>query len=194
MPFGAVKLGIDTHDIPANESANNGGYTPQGNVTGISMTHESGMRHGTNTLLVRTAIHCECRNRRWTEVWLPRSDASYHDIHSGQHLEQSDVLATTRKSIQGWTHWRPLKRLQVGNDTATVGYYRTSLQSGVSVELSATRHAGILQYSFPAGEQHVLVDLSHVSPRSFRKANAHFLSIFHTPLEVTIHSSTWAVR
>ena len=42
LPFGVVKLGIDTHDLPANESANNGGYTPSGNVTGFSLFHESG--------------------------------------------------------------------------------------------------------------------------------------------------------
>lgn len=43
-----------------------------------------------------------------------------------------------------------------------MGYYQTQLQNGVRVEISASRHAGIMQYSFPAGEKHILVDVSHV--------------------------------
>lgn len=41
-PFGVAKVGIDS--TPANWSTAilNGGYTPDGNVTGISMMHESG--------------------------------------------------------------------------------------------------------------------------------------------------------
>lgn len=42
LPFGVVKSGIDTYDTPVNISASNGGYTPQGKVTGISLLHESG--------------------------------------------------------------------------------------------------------------------------------------------------------
>lgn len=53
--------------------------------------------------------------------------------------------------------------MQVGKDIASVGYYKTRLQSGVEAELSASRHAGIMEYSFPKGEKHILVDLSHVS-------------------------------
>lgn len=44
-----------------------------------------------------------------------------------------------------------------------MGYYKTRLASGVEVELSASRHAGIMEYSFPEGDKHILVDLSHVS-------------------------------
>lgn len=43
-----------------------------------------------------------------------------------------------------------------------MGYYKTQLKSGVTVELSASRHAGIMKYSFPEGEKHVLIDVSHV--------------------------------
>lgn len=53
---------------------------------------------------------------------------------------------------------------RVGNDTASVGYYSAELLNGVKVELSASRHSGIFQYTFPAGEKHVLVDLSHYLP------------------------------
>lgn len=53
---------------------------------------------------------------------------------------------------------------RVGDDVAGVGYYSAQLLNGVKVELSAGRHSGIFQYTFPAGEQHILVDLSHYLP------------------------------
>lgn len=46
VPFGMVKLGIDTYEEPVNQSALNGGWTPQGRVTGISLMHESGTGGG----------------------------------------------------------------------------------------------------------------------------------------------------
>jgi putative alpha-1,2-mannosidase len=46
VPFGMVKLGIDTYEEPVNQSALNGGYTPQGYVTGVSMMHVSGTGGG----------------------------------------------------------------------------------------------------------------------------------------------------
>lgn len=61
------------------------------------------------------------------------------------------------------TYWQR----RVGNDTAEVGYFKTELESGVSIELSGARHSGIMQYSYPAdGEKHVLVDVSHYLPSS----------------------------
>ncbi|KAF9884044.1 hypothetical protein FE257_002329 [Aspergillus nanangensis] len=51
---------------------------------------------------------------------------------------------------------RPFGVAKIGNDTAGVGYYNTKLQNGVEVELSASRHAGIMQYSFPKGDKHYL--------------------------------------
>lgn len=53
---------------------------------------------------------------------------------------------------------------RVVEDTARVGYYSTELLNGVKVELGASRHAGFMQYSFPDGEKHILVDLSHYLP------------------------------
>ena len=41
-----VKLGLDTYEEPINQSALNGGYTPHGKVTGISLMHESGTGGG----------------------------------------------------------------------------------------------------------------------------------------------------
>lgn len=46
VPFGMVKLGLDTYEEPVNQSALNGGWTPQGKVTGISLMHESGTGGG----------------------------------------------------------------------------------------------------------------------------------------------------
>lgn len=41
-PFGVAKVGIDTTAVDWATATLNGGYTPDGNVTGISMMHESG--------------------------------------------------------------------------------------------------------------------------------------------------------
>jgi putative alpha-1,2-mannosidase len=62
--------------------------------------------------------------------------------------------------LNNQTYWQH----RVGNDTASVGYFKTDLESGVTIELSGTAHAGIVQYSFPAGEKNVLVDLTHRLP------------------------------
>jgi len=42
LPFGVVKVGIDTYEDNVTFSTLNGGYTPEGRVTAISMMHESG--------------------------------------------------------------------------------------------------------------------------------------------------------
>ena len=46
VPFGMVKLGLDTYEEPVNQSALNGGWTPQGYVTGVSLMHVSGTGGG----------------------------------------------------------------------------------------------------------------------------------------------------
>lgn len=46
VPFGMVKLGLDTYEEPINQSALNGGWTPQGYVTGVSLMHVSGTGGG----------------------------------------------------------------------------------------------------------------------------------------------------
>ncbi|RDW86774.1 uncharacterized protein DSM5745_03416 [Aspergillus mulundensis] len=68
----------------------------------------------------------------------------------------------------------PAYPAQVGHDTASVGYFKTQLQNGVQIELSGSRHAGIIQYNFPAGEKHVLVDVSHYLPGSPNDPNSQF--------------------
>ncbi|ETN40674.1 uncharacterized protein HMPREF1541_04953 [Cyphellophora europaea CBS 101466] len=52
-----------------------------------------------------------------------------------------------------------------GHDQASVGYYRSTFENGLEIELTATSHVGFMQYSFPhGGERHVLVDVSHYLP------------------------------
>jgi predicted alpha-1,2-mannosidase len=54
-------------------------------------------------------------------------------------------------------------------DQGGVGYYKSSLANGITVELAATEHAGLYSYTFPANGStpSVVVDVSHVLP-SFR--------------------------
>ncbi|CCD46136.1 putative glycosyl hydrolase protein [Botrytis cinerea BcDW1] len=55
-------------------------------------------------------------------------------------------------------------------DITSVGYYKASLGSNITVELGATSRAGFYQYTFPEGRgtPNVVVDVSHVLP-SYRK-------------------------
>ena len=71
------------------------------------------------------------------------------------------VLGTVRNPLID------LGRARRQNDTAEVGYYRSFLDGGIDVELAGSPHAGMYQYSFPDGENSVVVDVSHVLP-SFR--------------------------
>jgi predicted alpha-1,2-mannosidase len=53
-------------------------------------------------------------------------------------------------------------------DQGSVGYYKSSLASGIKVELAATEHAGLYSYTYPYGSTpSIVVDVSHVLP-SFR--------------------------
>ena len=65
----------------------------------------------------------------------------------------------------------PLVDLSQGRakpDEGQVGYYKSSLANGVVVELAATEHAGLYQYTFGNGTtSSIVVDVSHVLP-SFR--------------------------
>lgn len=70
------------------------------------------------------------------------------------------TIAPPFNALDNRTYWQS----RVGDDTASVGYYSTNLLNGVKVELSAARHSGTFQYTFPAGEKHILVDLSHYLP------------------------------
>lgn len=128
LPFGVAKVGIDTYEDNVTYSTINGGYTPQGRVTAISMMHESGT-----------------------------GGAPKYGIVPQMPLTTVDAPVNL---LDNTTYWQK----RVGNDTARVGFYATQLENGVEVELSAARHSGIMQYNFPAGEKHILVDLSHYLP------------------------------
>lgn len=128
VPFGVAKIGIDTYEKNLTLATLNGGYTPQGMVTGVTMMHESGTGGA----------------------------PKYGIIH-----QMPLTTITTPVNILDNTTYM---QTRIGNDTAQVGYFSTNLESGVTISLSGARHSGIMQYDFPPGEQHVLVDLSHYLP------------------------------
>lgn len=129
LPFGVTKVGPDTWEPFGKDSVINGGWTPQGNVTGFSMLHESGT-----------------------------GGAPKYGVIAQMPLTS---IAPPVNLLDNTTYWQR----RVGDDVATVGYYKTELVNGVTVELSASRHSGILQYTFPSGaEKHILMDLSHYLP------------------------------
>ncbi|KAL4779572.1 glycosyl hydrolase family 92-domain-containing protein [Aspergillus varians] len=137
-PFGVAKVGIDTTTTNWSMAMLNGGWTPDGHVTAITMMHESGTggapKYGMIPQMPLTSI------------------------------------ASPVNLLDNWTYSQP----RVGRDTASVGYYKTRLRNGLQIELSASRHAGIIQYSFPTGEKHVLVDVSHYLPGSPNDPNSQF--------------------
>ncbi|KAK6614136.1 alpha-mannosidase family protein [Botrytis cinerea] len=66
----------------------------------------------------------------------------------------------------------PLSSITVGRavpDQGSVGYYRAQTSDNIVVELAATSHAGLYQYTFPPTStgNNILIDVSHVVP-SFR--------------------------
>ncbi|KAI4869380.1 glycoside hydrolase family 92 protein [Hypoxylon rubiginosum] len=54
-------------------------------------------------------------------------------------------------------------------DESRLGYYKSCLFNGITVEMGATSKAGMFKYQFPddAGDSNIIVDVSHVLP-SFR--------------------------
>jgi hypothetical protein len=74
VPFGMVKLGIDTYEEPVNQSALNGGWTPKGWVTGISMLHESGTGGGPK-------YGWTSWDTKWAELRLTREQGSQLRCH-----------------------------------------------------------------------------------------------------------------
>jgi putative alpha-1,2-mannosidase len=128
VPFGVAKIGIDTWEDNVTISTLNGGYTPKGKVTAISMMHESGTggfpKYGIIPQMPLTSI------------------------------------AAPVNLLDNTTYWQN----RVGDDVASVGYFKTKLENGVSVEVGGARHSGFMQYSFPEGGKYVLVDVSHYLP------------------------------
>ncbi|KAI9043747.1 uncharacterized protein KD926_003098 [Aspergillus affinis] len=130
-PFGVTKVGIDTTAANWSTAVLNGGWTPDGNVTAITMMHESGT-----------------------------GGAPKYGIISQMPLTN---VASPVNILDNTTYSQPRN----GNDTGSVGYFKTHLQNGVEAELSASRHAAIIQYNFSKGEKYILVDVSHVGIRMY---------------------------
>ncbi|CAK1362421.1 hypothetical protein CB0940_02327 [Cercospora beticola] len=130
-PFSLAKVGIDTYEPNISFASINGGWTPQGIVTGISMMHVSGTggapKYGIISQMPLTSLE-----------------------------EDVNLLDNT-------TYWQ--KRVN-GSESASVGFYGTTLENGVRLEVASGRRSGLLQYGFPRNlqEQHVLVDVSHLLP------------------------------
>lgn len=129
VPFGVVKLTMDTFVTNTSIAALQGGYTPNGLITGFSMMHESGT-----------------------------GGCSKYGVVAQMPLTSIEAPVNL---LDNRTYWQG----RVGEDKASVGYFKTALENGVVTELSATRHAGFMQYEFPMEEKkHVLVDVSHYLP------------------------------
>lgn len=68
-------------------------------------------------------------------------------------LPQTGALETHREQrVAPFSH---------DHEQAHPGYYRVELDSGVVAELTATGHAGVHRYTFPAGSGRLLLDLGH---------------------------------
>ena len=121
----------------------NAGYTPDGNVTAITLLHESGTGGAPKYGII------------------PQMPLTT--------LEGINVL-------DNLTYMQP----RIGNDSASIGYYKTDLQNGVTVELGASMHAGLIHYTFPSsGDRYILVDLSHYLPTQDEAAGEQFYSNAH---------------
>jgi predicted alpha-1,2-mannosidase len=59
-----------------------------------------------------------------------------------------------------------ISRPRASADQGSVGYYKSTLSNGVTIELAASEHAGLYRYTFPSAAT-IVVDVSHVLP-SFR--------------------------
>ncbi|KAG8747635.1 hypothetical protein FRC10_000178 [Ceratobasidium sp. 414] len=136
LPFGQVKLGIDTSVLNLDQggiSSANSGYTPRGNATGFTLLHTSGTGGQPKYGVV--------------------SQMPLLGSLEDQHINVAD----NRTYLTNRTE-----------EIAQVGYFRTTfVTSGITTELTASRHAGILHYKFPPstnGTAHILIDLAHALP------------------------------
>ena len=139
VPFGVAKVGIDTYEKNVSFATINGGYTPKGLVTAVSMMHESGT-----------------------------GGSAKYGIIPQMPLTSLDGVNV----LDNRTYWQK----RVSDEVAKVGFFSTNLENGVGIELSGARHSGIMQYSFPAGEKHVLVDVSHYLPAEGGASDCQFFT------------------
>ncbi|KAK5697580.1 hypothetical protein LTR97_007718 [Elasticomyces elasticus] len=142
-PYSMVKLGPDIENGAVDAYS---GYLPTGSIWGFSMLHESGTggapKYGVVSQMPVVG-----------DVANPLIDLGQNRSVNGELANHPDI-------------WDWLTSLFA--DTAAVGYYKSCLDTGVDIEVAATEHAGMYQYTFPAGNaSSVVVDVSHVLP-SFR--------------------------
>jgi len=72
---------------------------------------------------------------------------------------------------------------RIGHDSAKIGWYKTRLANGVSIEMTASMHAGLLQYTFEnSSERYILVDVSHYLPTQ----DDHMASQFYTNANIDL--------
>ncbi|KAF9479830.1 hypothetical protein BDN70DRAFT_806378 [Pholiota conissans] len=64
-----------------------------------------------------------------------------------------------------------LRQFGSASDSASPGYFSTTLVSGIKIEATSTRRAGLVRFTFPAfttaGTNHIVVDLTNDLQRSF---------------------------
>ncbi|TVY68627.1 putative secreted glycosidase [Lachnellula suecica] len=124
----------------------------------------------------------------WTNV---DANAGYTPDGLVTGLSMLHESGTGGAPTYGFVHQMPLTSLENVNvldnftymqervepDVATVGYCKTVLANGVTAELTATAHAGIVQYSVTSGQElHILVDVSHMLPSSGEAQHSQFYS------------------
>jgi putative alpha-1,2-mannosidase len=156
LPFGVVKFGIDTTAFDWTNVDANAGYTPDG--YGMSLLIQSWGSMLTTKVTGVSMLHESGTGGAPTYGFVRQMPLST--------LENINVL-------DNFTYMQ--ERVEL--DIASVGYYKTSLANGVSAELSATAHAGIIQYNFTTGtKRHILVDVSHMLPSSGEAQHSQFYS------------------
>jgi putative alpha-1,2-mannosidase len=75
----------------------------------------------------------------------------FHESRMGGAPKYSVIPQKSLANLVGVNVLDNLTYMQprIGNDTATVGYYKTHLRNGVVAEIPASQRAGIIQYTYP---------------------------------------------
>ena len=138
VPFGGVQVSPDTDTIPHNVA---GKYQAE--------------------------VYSLCAGYRWED---PTIVGFSHTHLSGTgHSDLGDILLMPTVGplqLNPGTADAPEKgyrsRFSHDAETASPGYYAVTLEDyGIRAELSATERTAIHRYSYPEGERHLIVDLSH---------------------------------
>ncbi len=138
VPFGGVQVSPDTDTIPHNVA---GKYQAE--------------------------VYSLCAGYRWED---PTIVGFSHTHLSGTgHSDLGDVLLMPTIGplhLNPGTADEPEKgyrsRYSHDSETASPGYYAVTLADyGIRAELSASERTAIHRYTYPAGERHLIIDLSH---------------------------------